>query len=44
MNHAEDPYEIAIVAYALMLSKATTAETAFGILSRHARTEGIFFF
>ncbi|XP_014293821.1 CD109 antigen [Halyomorpha halys] len=40
MNHAEDPYEIAIVAYALMLSKATTAETAFGILSRHARAEG----
>ena len=42
MKYADDPYEIAIVAYALMLSKATTAETAFGILSRHARSEGIY--
>lgn len=35
-----DPYEVAIVAYALRLSKATIAEAAFGILTRHARTEG----
>ncbi|RZF41336.1 hypothetical protein LSTR_LSTR000050 [Laodelphax striatellus] len=35
-----DPYEVAIVAYALMLSKAATAEAAFGILIKHARNEG----
>ncbi|XP_049816717.1 CD109 antigen isoform X1 [Schistocerca nitens] len=35
-----DPYEVAIVTYALMLSKASTAEAAFSILARHARTEG----
>lgn len=39
-DHGNDPYEIAIVAYALMLSKAPTAETAFGILNKHARREG----
>lgn len=38
------PYEVAIVAYALMLSKAATAETAFGILARHRReTDGLFY-
>ncbi|XP_075216528.1 macroglobulin complement-related [Lycorma delicatula] len=35
-----EPYEVAIVAYALMLSKAPTAEAAFGILIKHARREG----
>lgn len=35
-----DPYEVAIVAYALRLSKATIAEAAFGILTQHARSEG----
>jgi len=35
-----DPFEVAIVAYALLLSKATTAEAAFGILAKHARREG----
>lgn len=35
-----EPYEIAIVTYALMLSKAPTAETAFTILIKHARKEG----
>lgn len=35
-----DAYEVAIVAYALMLCKASTAEQAFGILSNHARTIG----
>lgn len=35
-----EPYEVAIVAYALMLSKAATAETAFGILARHKRETG----
>lgn len=35
-----EPYEVAIVAYALMLSKASIAETAFGSLAKLARTEG----
>ncbi|XP_033326238.2 macroglobulin complement-related [Megalopta genalis] len=34
------PYEIAIVAYALLLAKASTAGQAYSILSRHARREG----
>jgi CD109 antigen len=34
------PYEIALVAYALMLSKASQAEAAFGILASKARTDG----
>ncbi|XP_025075919.1 CD109 antigen [Pogonomyrmex barbatus] len=34
------PYEIAIVAYALLVAKASTAEQAFNILARHARREG----
>ncbi|XP_071875421.1 macroglobulin complement-related [Bombus fervidus] len=34
------PYEIAIVSYALLLAKASTAGQAFNILSRHARREG----
>ncbi|XP_066601822.1 CD109 antigen [Prorops nasuta] len=35
-----NPYEIAIVAYALLMAKTSTAEQAFNILSRHARREG----
>ncbi|PSN29599.1 hypothetical protein C0J52_24875 [Blattella germanica] len=35
-----EPFEVAIVAYALLLSKASTAELAFGILAKHARREG----
>lgn len=35
-----EPYDVALVAYALMLSKASNAEAAFGILARHARIEG----
>lgn len=35
-----EPYEVALVAYALMLSRASTAEQAFGILSNHARQIG----
>lgn len=34
------PFEVAIVAYALLLAKASTAEQAFNILSFHARTTG----
>ncbi|KAG7207858.1 hypothetical protein KM043_009457 [Ampulex compressa] len=34
------PYEIAIVSYALLLAKASTAGQAFKILSAHARREG----
>ncbi|XP_063238725.1 CD109 antigen-like [Bacillus rossius redtenbacheri] len=35
-----EPYELAIVAYALMLSKSSTADTAFSHLAKHARIEG----
>ncbi|KAF7387314.1 CD109 antigen-like [Vespula maculifrons] len=34
------PYDIAIVSYALLMAKASTAEQAFNILTRHARREG----
>lgn len=34
------PYEVAIVAYALMLSKAPKSEDAFNILIKHQRTLG----
>ncbi|KAK6643489.1 hypothetical protein RUM43_004996 [Polyplax serrata] len=40
INETGDPYEVAIVAYALLLSKSASAEAAFGILARHARSEG----
>lgn len=36
-----DPYEVAIVAYALMVSKASSAERAFSLLVRHSRNEGM---
>jgi len=35
-----DPYEVAIVAYAIMLAKSTSAEAAFGVFRRHAREDG----
>ncbi len=35
-----NPYEVAIVAYAMMLAKSTSAEAAFGVLRRHAREVG----
>lgn len=35
-----EPYEIALVAYALMLTKSAFAEPAFGLLAKHARREG----
>jgi len=35
-----DPYEIAIVSYALLVAKATSAERAFSILASRARKEG----
>lgn len=34
------PYEAAIVAYALLVSKSAKGDEAFGILSKHARREG----
>lgn len=40
LDEAGDPYEVALVAYALMLAKASEAEHAFGILAKHARTVG----
>lgn len=40
MDEAGDPYEVALVAYALMLAKTPTAERAFTMLSRHARSVG----
>lgn len=38
-EHGE-PYEVAIVAYALLIGKSSSAETAFDILSKLARSEG----
>lgn len=38
------PYEVAIVAYALMLAKAASSEYAFEILAKHSREDGIFLF
>jgi len=35
-----DPYDVALVAYALQLSKSSSAEAAFGILAKNARDEG----
>lgn len=40
LDDAGDPYEVALVAYALMLAKAPTAEQAFGILAKHGRIVG----
>lgn len=40
LDQQGEPYEVAIVAYALMMAKADAAETAFGILIKHARREG----
>ncbi|KAK7573777.1 hypothetical protein V9T40_010968 [Parthenolecanium corni] len=40
LNIHGDPYEIAIVAYALMLSKAENAEYAFDILNKRMRSDG----
>lgn len=42
INESGDPYEVALVAYSLLLSKSASAESAFGILARHARSEGGF--
>lgn len=44
INDFGEPYDVAIVAYALMLSNAPNAEQAFGILSRHARVIGEFMY
>lgn len=40
LHDSGDPYEVALVAYALMLAKTPTAEQAFDILSKHARSIG----
>lgn len=40
LKQSGDPYEVALVAYALMLTKTPTAEQAFGILAKHARIIG----
>ncbi|XP_018320205.1 CD109 antigen [Agrilus planipennis] len=40
LNKHGSPFEVAIVAYALMKSKAPNAETAFSFLARHGRIEG----
>lgn len=39
-----EPYEVALVAYALKLCQAPIAEQAFGILADHARTIGEFMY
>lgn len=40
LQESGDPYDVALVAYALMLAKTPTAEQAFGILAKHARSTG----
>lgn len=40
LNVSGEPYEVALVAYALMLTKSSFAEYAFNILARLARREG----
>jgi hypothetical protein len=40
LDRNDDPYEVAVVAYAMMLAKSTSAEAAFGVLRRHAREDG----
>lgn len=35
-----DAYEVAIVAYALMVSRSSSAETAFSLLARRAINDG----
>ncbi|VVC38101.1 Hypothetical protein CINCED_3A025405 [Cinara cedri] len=40
LNMSGEPYEIALVAYALMLTKSSFAEFAFSLLARHSRREG----
>lgn len=37
-----EPYEVALVAYALMLTKSSSAEYAFSLLAKHSRREGMF--
>lgn len=37
-----EPYETALVAYALMLTKSSSAEYAFSLLAKHSRREGMF--
>lgn len=44
LKEAGDPYDVAIVAYALLLSKAPNAEQAYYILAKHARTVGEFMY
>lgn len=41
LNMTGEPYEISLVAYALMLTKSSFAEFAFSLLARHARREGM---
>lgn len=40
LNTTGDPYDVALVSYALMLAQRPTAEKAFGILFKHARKIG----
>lgn len=42
LNMTGEPYEIALVAYALMLTKSSFAEYAFSLLAKHSRKEGMF--
>lgn len=43
LNLSGEPYEISLVAYALMLTKSSFAEYAFSLLARHSRREGLCF-
>lgn len=42
LNMTGEPYEIALVAYALMLTKSSFAEYAFSLLAKHSRKEGMY--
>lgn len=42
LNSIGDPYEVALVSYALMLAKAATAGEAFSILNRLQKSEGMY--
>ncbi|XP_055376431.1 CD109 antigen [Condylostylus longicornis] len=42
LSKSQEPHELAIVAYALMLSRSTSAEQVFSYLAKHARYLGEF--
>lgn len=41
LKDSPEPYEVAIVTYALMLARAPSSEHVFAILTKHARLTGL---